>query len=131
MRQLPAGRYVVAVYEGESFLASVCEDQKEVKEGYVRLSYMSIKGTNQFSWPEKDDIMETCLEDVLMDSVDPVPVNSRGHLGLQKKEFALLIRKMVVIYYHLTVFHFIFSKTLSWSNSTYYLMTVRSSVETE
>ncbi len=38
-----AGTYVVAMYKGQWFLAEVCEDQKNVGKGYVRLNYMVIR----------------------------------------------------------------------------------------
>ena len=49
LKKLLTGSYVMAVYEGDLFLASVVADQKEVKEGYVRLAYMAMKGKNLFS----------------------------------------------------------------------------------
>jgi hypothetical protein len=39
-----AGTYVVAMYEGQWFLAEICGDQKNVGKGYIRLNYMLIKG---------------------------------------------------------------------------------------
>ena len=44
------GSHVVAVYEGEWFIAEVCIDQRQVASGYTRLMYMSIKGNNCFAW---------------------------------------------------------------------------------
>ncbi len=31
--------YVVAIYEGEWFLAEICKDQSNVAKGYTQLSY--------------------------------------------------------------------------------------------
>ena len=44
------GSHVVAVYEGEWFIAEVCIDQRQVASGYTRLMYMSIKGNKCFAW---------------------------------------------------------------------------------
>ncbi len=43
-------KFVVAAYEGQWFLAEVIRDQKNVTKGSTRLSYMTIKGNNCFSW---------------------------------------------------------------------------------
>ncbi len=40
--EICAGSYVVAVYEGQWFLAEVCRDQSQVKDGYTKLEYMAI-----------------------------------------------------------------------------------------
>jgi hypothetical protein len=47
---------VVAVYEGQWFLADICKDQTNVDPGYTRLNYMTIKGKNSFTWGLKEDI---------------------------------------------------------------------------
>ncbi len=47
---------VVAVYEGQWFLADICKDQTIVDPGYTRLNYMTIKGKNSFTRGLKEDI---------------------------------------------------------------------------
>jgi hypothetical protein len=93
-----SSNYVVAVYEGQWFLAEICGDQKNVGRGYTRLSYMVIKGTNTFTWGDKEDLHVTCNEDILLRAVEPEPVNSRGHLGLNKKDFVVVVSRVVVVY---------------------------------
>jgi hypothetical protein len=92
-----SGTIVVAVYEGEWFIAEVVEDQSSVPGGYVKLSYMVIKGSNSFIWPSKPDVMMTLEEDILMEATVQ-PVNSRGHLGLSKNDYEKVISLMVVVY---------------------------------
>lgn len=93
------GSYVVAVYEGSWFLAEVSKDQTNVGKDYTRLIYMQIKGTNSFNWDFKTDIVVTLDEDILLEAVEPQPVNSRGHLGLNKKDLKLVLSRMVVVYF--------------------------------
>lgn len=92
------GDYVAANYEGQAFLAQITEDQAGVRKGHTRLSYMTIKGTNQFGWGEKPDVFETDDRDILLDFVIPVPVNSRDHFGFDKDDWARVCRLMVVVY---------------------------------
>jgi hypothetical protein len=93
------GSYVVAVYEGSWFLAEVSRDQKNVTRGYTRLSYMTIKGNNCFSWGPKPDLHVALDEDILLEAVVPEPVTSRGHLGLKKTDLQLVLSLMVVVYF--------------------------------
>ncbi len=41
--EVSGGGYVVAVYEGQWFLAEVAGDQKNVRSGYTRPEYLAIK----------------------------------------------------------------------------------------
>lgn len=93
-----AGTCVVALYEGEWFLAEVCQDQSGVGRGYTRLNYMLIKGINSFAWGVKEDLVVTFNEDIILEKVHPEPVNSRGHLGLSKKDLKNVQSWMVVVY---------------------------------
>ena len=93
-----AGTYVVAVYEGEWFIAEVCKDQKQVKTGYTRLRYLVIKGVNCFSWGDKPDLHITLEEDIILSNVNPEPVTSRGYLGLKKKDHERVLSLMVLVY---------------------------------
>jgi hypothetical protein len=107
------GSYVVAAYEGQWFLAEVTRDQTNVARGYTRLSYMVIKGKNSFSWGERPDIHVALNEDILLEAVSPEPVNSRGHLGLKKKDLQLVMSRMVVVSFNLlfnliNIFRFLF-----------------------
>ena len=91
--------FVVALYEGEWFSAEAVEDQNGVNDGYTKLSFMTIKGKNQFTWV-KQDLCDTLNEDILMQkNIKPIPVNNRGFLRLCKKDLDELNKKMVV--YHL------------------------------
>ena len=64
-------KYVVALYEGEWFLAEVYKDQKRVSAGYTKLSFMSIRGHKKFIWA-KPDILDTVNEDILLKDVSPI-----------------------------------------------------------
>jgi hypothetical protein len=86
---------VVAMYEGEWFLATIHSDQSDMPAGYTRPKYMSIKGSNSFVWA-KDDLHVTLNEDILIEPVEPVPVNSCGHLGLPEKDYEKVLLLMVV-----------------------------------
>jgi hypothetical protein len=99
------GSHVVAIYEGEWFIAEVVSDQTSVPDGYVRLSYMLIKGSNSFIWPPKPDLVVTLEEDILLE-VTVQPVNSRGHLGLSKKDYEKVVSLMVVVYDLMIIFPF-------------------------
>ena len=92
------GEYVVAVYEEQWFLAEIVMDQSGVGQGYTRLKYMTIKGSNAFAWAH-DDVHTTLNEDILMEPVLPEPVNSRGNLGLKKKDLEKVLSLMVVVYF--------------------------------
>jgi hypothetical protein len=65
--------------------------------GYTRLSYMTIKGNNSFVWGEKEDIHVALNEDIIVEPVLPEPLNTRGHLGLKKKDHDRVLYLMVVI----------------------------------
>jgi hypothetical protein len=110
------GSHVVAVYEDQWFIAEVVQDQSNVPGGYVRLSYMVIKGSNSFIWPPKPDLMVTLEEDILLE-VTIQPVNSRGHLGLSKKDYEKVISLMVVVYYFSQNFPFFLDLKLFLLNS--------------
>lgn len=93
-----SGSFVVALYEGQWFLAEVSKEQGDVAEGYTRLNYLLIKGTNSFSWGDKPDICLTLNEDIILDAVVPEPLNSRGHLGLNKADLKFVTSWMVGVY---------------------------------
>jgi hypothetical protein len=93
------GSYVVAVYEEEWFLAEISKDQAQVAKGYTRLKYMVKKGTNSFAWGAKDDIHVALDVDIILEPVIPEPVNSRGNLGLKKKDFDKVLSLMVVVHF--------------------------------
>jgi len=93
------GELVVATYEGSWFLCEVCEDQERAPWGYTRLSYTIIKGKNAFAWGDKPDILLTANEDILMQNVSPVPINSRGHLALTNPNLLAVMAKMVMVFF--------------------------------
>jgi len=95
---LKFGTSVVAIYEGQWFLADVAESQEKVGHGYTRLSYAAIKGTNCFAWTAKPDIMVTLNEDIILTEVNVVPLNNRGHVGLTKQDLKKVENWMVVVY---------------------------------
>jgi hypothetical protein len=95
-RKVP-GTAVVALYEGEWFLAEVVEDQKGVPGGYTRLNYMTIKGSNIFMWGTRPDLVMTYNDDILLENIQPEPVNSRGHFRLNKKDLTYVKTWMVVV----------------------------------
>jgi hypothetical protein len=111
------GSYVVANYEGQWFLAEVCSDQKGVGKNYTRLSYMLIKGNNNFAWGDRPDLHVALNQDIILDNVVPEPVNSRGHLGLKKKDLKIVLSRMVVVYYlpflYFTIFRKLFEGLLA------------------
>jgi hypothetical protein len=106
------GSYVVAIYEEQWFLAEVVKDQSNVKKGYMRLAYMVIKGKNSFSPPCKPDLHITLEEDIILKDVLPEPVNSRGCLGLTKKDFDKVLSLMVVFIYSKAYYLFFFLSIL-------------------
>ncbi len=92
-----AGTWVVAIYEGQWFLCEVVEDQSKVADGYTRLSYMAIKGRNVFGWGKKADLVDTFEEDIILDKVEPMPANNRGHLQLCTNDHLSVLSRMGVI----------------------------------
>ncbi len=91
---LKFGTSVVAIYEGQWFLADVVESQEKVGHGYTRLSYAAIKGTNCFAWTDKPDIMFTLNEDIILSEVNVV----LGDVGLTKQDFKKVENWMIVVY---------------------------------
>ena len=94
------GSYVVALYEEQAFLAEVSQDQSDVEVNYTRLNFMKINGMNRFIWG-KPDILVTLNTDIIMKRVEPIPVNSRGCLGLKEADMKKLFdlqNQMVVLY---------------------------------
>ena len=58
---------------------------------------MTIKGNNSFVWGEKEDIHVALNEDIIVEPVLPEPLNTRGHLGLKKKDHDRGLYLMVVV----------------------------------
>ena len=94
------GSHVVAVFEGEWFIAEVCFDQRQVASAYTRLMYMSIKGNNCFA-------------------IVPEPVTSCGHIGLKKSDLKRVATLMVVVYLYLNFF--LLNQTSLFSSFLYQL----------
>ena len=97
--------HVVAVYEGQWFIAVVCNNQDGVAKGHTKLSYMKITGMNQFIW-EKEDIWDTDNDDILMRNILPVPINSRGHFGLKKDDYKKIMKKMTNDMFEVVLYSF-------------------------
>jgi hypothetical protein len=99
---------VVAVYEGQWFVAEVCKEQERIPHGYKNLSYSSIKGTNTFTWPAKKDLWLTREEDIILKSVMVEPVNFRGYFGLKKDDLKKVKSLMVVVFASINIhLHFL------------------------
>lgn len=96
--QVDLGSHVVAEYEGQWFICEVSGDQAGVMRGYTRLSYMSIRGHNTFVWGQKD-LHVTLDEDILLTHVVPEPLNSRGHVGLNKNDLKTVLHRMVMVFF--------------------------------
>jgi hypothetical protein len=69
---------------------------------------MAIKGTNVFTWPNKDDRVITYNDDILLENIDPIPLNSRGHFGINEKDLKRVQSWMVVVYCPLIQSSFLF-----------------------
>jgi hypothetical protein len=107
---------VVTVYEREWFIAEVMEEQERgVPGGYTRLKFMAIKGNNVFAWPNKEDRVITYNEDILLENIDPIPLNSRGHFGLNEKDLKRVQSWMVVVYCPFIPWSFLFYFILKFS----------------
>ncbi len=92
------GTLLVAIYESEWFIAEVAKDQSKATRDYVNLSYTCIRGTNSFTWLSKPDIILTLEEDIVLEPVTVEPVNSRGNIGLKKKDYEKIVALMVVVF---------------------------------
>jgi hypothetical protein len=97
--------YVVANYEGQWFLAEDHRDQEGVDKNYTRLNYLQIKDNNSFAWGKKPELHEAFNEDILLRNVLSEPVNSKGNLGIKKKDLQIVLSRMVLVYYHLFSFN--------------------------
>jgi hypothetical protein len=75
----------VAVYEGQWFLAEVTGDQVGIGSGFTNLSYMTIKGSNSFTWGSKPDIKLILNEDIILEDIKMITISNRGHLGRKKE----------------------------------------------
>jgi hypothetical protein len=58
---------------------------------------MTIKGNNSFAWGEKEDIYVALNEDIIVEPFLPERMNTRGHLGLKKKDHDRVLYLMVVV----------------------------------
>ncbi len=93
------GSNVIARYDNEWYVAQVVNNQENVQAGYILLHYMDKKGRNHFMWnKEKDDLLLTLHEDILMDIPAPIPVTSR-FMGVSDKTVseAELLHVVVVL----------------------------------
>lgn len=90
---------LVAIYEGEWFVAERLADQSGVPAGSVKLTYMAPRGINVFVWPERPDIMETLKEDILVENIAIEPSNSRGHFRVKDNDYKRVKCLMVVVYF--------------------------------
>ncbi len=105
------GTMVVAVYEGEWFIAEVMEvedQERGVPGGYTRLKFMAIKDNNVFAWPNKEDRVITYNEDILLENIHPIPLNSRGPFGRNEKDLKRVHSWIVVVYCPFIPWSFLF-----------------------
>lgn len=87
--KLVCGDFVTAVCQNECFIAqieSITEDEERAFFYSCTLSYMKRVGINQFVWPESQDLLLTCIEDILAKVKSPVLANSRDDLGLDASD---------------------------------------------
>ena len=63
----------------------------------LRIRIRTLKGTVEEERGHK--MRKSCLNCTV-----PVPVNSRGHLGLNKKDFVVVVSRVVVVYPYLILF---------------------------
>ena len=91
VEELDIGDFVSAVYENEWFIGQVSavteEPSLHATHPYT-INYMQHIGTNQFRWPSVPDPLLTHKDDILSKVQPPVPVNSRGVLGLCAEDLA-------------------------------------------
>lgn len=93
--KLKVGQFVSALYQDNWFIAqvtSVTMDPEVAPVHPYMLSYLARKGPNQFVWPEKPDELLTYCSDILCPVSAPIPVTSRGFLGLSAKDLALTMK---------------------------------------
>lgn len=101
-----SGGLVVAIYEGEWFVAEILKNQDRVPRDYLRLSYTSHRGENIFTWPDRKDLMLTVREDIICENVKVVPVNSRGHFALCPEDYKKVKKIMMVVVLYKILFLF-------------------------
>ena len=115
-----SGALVVALYEGEWFLAEVVRQQSEVPDGYTKLNYAAIRGANHFAWPDMADVMVTLNEDILLKNVTTEVLNSRGYFGLISSDLKKLNQILVVVhscsFFYSAIFKIIAKLEISGSN---------------
>jgi hypothetical protein len=95
------GSYVIARYDNKWYVAQVVNNQENLQAGYILLHYMDKKGRNHFMRnKEKDDLLLTLHEDILMDILmdipAPIPVTSR-FMGVSDKTVSEAERLRVVV----------------------------------
>ena len=97
------GSLVVADYEGDALVAEIIKNQDHVPKDFLRLSYTTHRGKNEniFSWPDRKDLYITAREDIILENVKVVPLNSRGHFCLTKDDFKRVTELMMVVVYHI------------------------------
>jgi hypothetical protein len=108
IKKFMPGKYVIAKYDNEWYVAQVVENQEEVQLGYTRLHYMTKKGRNHFTWgtaTKKEDILNTLHEDILLEIPPPVPVTSR-FLGVSDKHAIEAERLLSVVVFIFKISNF-------------------------
>jgi hypothetical protein len=99
--EYPVGAFVVALYDGDWYVAQVEGEEPENEcPGFTLLKYMERKGKNQFVWG-KNDTLKTINSDILLTVDPPIPVSSRL-LGLPK-ETVLKIENILMVKWSIIV----------------------------
>ena len=82
------GQFVVAVYNGQWYIAVVeGEEPENETEGFTLLKYMKRCGENKFLWEEEEeDVLKTNNIDIIRKINPPIPVSNR-FLGVEKNVF--------------------------------------------
>lgn len=91
---LKTGQFVSAIYQGDWYIAQVIAVTSDAEIASLHpysLSYMTRKGPNMFVWPDRRDELLTFHEDILTRVGAPIPLTSRGFLGLNKEDLALTL----------------------------------------
>ncbi|XP_074651252.1 uncharacterized protein LOC141910034 [Tubulanus polymorphus] len=89
-REYEIGKFVIAVYNQKWYVTTVLKSSPAISPT-VFLKYKRWHGVNRFSSPPKDDILETCKEDILcsISESDIINVGSR-FVGVTSEKLALI-----------------------------------------
>ena len=69
-----------------------------------KASYIAIRGKNTFTWPEKEDCVDTLNQDILIPLSDIVPLNNRGFFGVCHRDLLKINSAMVSAFCYILAF---------------------------